>query len=328
MNFEEFCTYVQENIKNYLPDHYANYKVSLGTTVKVNLGERVGLSLVSPSSKVSRVQYLNEFYDVYTAGIPLQKIMEEIAETTLNYEKERGRDGELENSAIRLSEFSEVKDRIILCAVGVSYNKELLERVPHQIQGDIAAVYRIMIEHSIDGMTSALITNPIMEHYNVTQEQLHEIAVRNSMRAMPAKLASMESMFQEMGCNTIVDEIRNEPVPMCIITNVQKFYGAGVAFYPHFFEDLGLPIEKFYVIPSSIHEYMLVPKELGLELVNEMIRDVNSNIVSPEERLSDMAHEYDPQTKQLVIGGTLLKQELQQEEPEQLHDFGMPAYTM
>lgn len=59
-----------------------------------------------------------------------------------------------------------------------------------------------------------------------------------------------------------------------------------------------------------------------------MVQEVNATFVDPGEVLSDYAHEYDPQTKQLVIGGTLLKQELQQEEPEQLHDFGIPAYTM
>lgn len=328
MSFEEFCAYVKDNIRSYLPEEYEQYGIAVADSVRVNQGTLVGLTMVAPGYKANPIQYLNEHYEAYATGVPLYEVMGRIASTVLEYEKKR--EPEMEELAKGLEEFSEVADRIMLSVVGVSHNKELLERAPHQIQGDLAATYRIMLD-GMDGVTaSALVTTQIMQRYHLTQPQLHELALKNTMQAFPLKVTTLAGICKEMGAEELLDKIKHDPVPMHIITNKPAFHGAAVAFYPDTFENLGLPIEDYYILPSSIHEFILCPKLQGtLEQANKMIQEINGSFVDPNEILSDYAHEYDPVTKKLVIGGTLSReQEKKQEEPEQAMDWEKTAYTI
>ena len=49
-----------------------------------------------------------------------------------------------------------------------------------------------------------------------------------------------------------------------------------------------------YIIPSSVHEVLLVPKREipDREEVNEMIRTINDKELQPEDILSDHVYEY------------------------------------
>ena len=53
--------------------------------------------------------------------------------------------------------------------------------------------------------------------------------------------------------------------------------------------------EGFFVIPSSIHEVLVMPKGFGgndLESLTAMVREVNATAVVPEEQLADVAFEF------------------------------------
>lgn len=51
----------------------------------------------------------------------------------------------------------------------------------------------------------------------------------------------------------------------------------------------------FFILPSSIHEILLVPDDgqKGADELKAMVMDVNATQVSPEERLSDNVYHYD-----------------------------------
>ena len=53
--------------------------------------------------------------------------------------------------------------------------------------------------------------------------------------------------------------------------------------------------ERLCIIPSSVHEVLLMPEEIARcrEDIDEMVREVNSTTVSPDEVLSDHAYYYD-----------------------------------
>lgn len=59
----------------------------------------------------------------------------------------------------------------------------------------------------------------------------------------------------------------------------------------------------FYIIPSSIHELLLMPdtKRINEEMVRKTIFQINREHVEPEERLSDSLYHYDGQ-KLSIIG--------------------------
>ena len=79
-----------------------------------------------------------------------------------------------------------------------------------------------------------------------------------------------------------------------ILTNTNRTNGAGVILYPNvlkeFAEEMG---HDFYIIPSSIHETILLPM-LGddWEALSQMVKEVNATQLAPEEVLSDHVYEY------------------------------------
>ena len=83
---------------------------------------------------------------------------------------------------------------------------------------------------------------------------------------------------------------------MFIATVPDKNSGAGVLAYQDFMDQAAEKIGgDFYVIPSSIHEILLVPDngEVQAEGLKEMVQEVNATEVSPEEKLSDNVYHYD-----------------------------------
>ena len=55
------------------------------------------------------------------------------------------------------------------------------------------------------------------------------------------------------------------------------------------------------MLPSSIHETLIIPKDAGMEFkeLEQMVQEVNQTQVAPEERLSDHVYEYDAKEHEL-----------------------------
>lgn len=80
-----------------------------------------------------------------------------------------------------------------------------------------------------------------------------------------------------------------------VMTNRRRTYGAATMLYKDalktFAENTG---RGFYIIPSSVHEVLLVPETLGIPAkeLKEMLTDVNDSIVSPEDILDKDVYHY------------------------------------
>ena len=61
--------------------------------------------------------------------------------------------------------------------------------------------------------------------------------------------------------------------------------------------------ENFFVIPSSIHEVLLVPESAGFDRkgLEAMLQDVNETQLLPEEILSDNVYYYIRSAKRLIL---------------------------
>lgn len=87
-------------------------------------------------------------------------------------------------------------------------------------------------------------------------------------------------------------------------TTKDFFYGAGVICTYHFLQDAEKRMGgSYYILPSSVHEWMIVKKDNVIEPKQylEMVRAVNHNpyAVNESEHLTDNAYHYDAKTKQL-----------------------------
>ena len=91
---------------------------------------------------------------------------------------------------------------------------------------------------------------------------------------------------------------------MYVLTNSLRNLGASCILYPHVLDMAGEIIgEDFYVLPSSIHEVILVPESNAMEQMemDEMVTEINATQVAEEEILSNHAYFYERETGLLIL---------------------------
>ena len=92
--------------------------------------------------------------------------------------------------------------------------------------------------------------------------------------------------------------------PMYLLSNTDKTFGA-ITIY--MMGALALIAEQLkadlYIIPSSIHECIIVPfnKNYNKSSLLEMVKDINETQVTPEEVLSNRVYTYTREKKEVII---------------------------
>lgn len=95
--------------------------------------------------------------------------------------------------------------------------------------------------------------------------------------------------------------IPDVPDTMFVLTNDTKVNGAAAILNDDTRQEIADKVGDFYVLPSSIHETLIIPKDAGMELrdLEQMVQEVNQTQVAPQERLLDHVYEYDAKEHEL-----------------------------
>lgn len=94
-------------------------------------------------------------------------------------------------------------------------------------------------------------------------------------------------------------------IKMYVLSNKLKNYGAACIAYPYILDMLaGVLKENFYVLPSSVHEVIIVPEssQIRQSELERMVREINETQVPEEEILSNHAYFYYAQEGKLQLG--------------------------
>ena len=91
------------------------------------------------------------------------------------------------------------------------------------------------------------------------------------------------------------------PDTMFVLTNDTKVNGAAAILNDDIRQEIAEKVGDFYMLPSSIHETLIIPKDAGMEFkeLEQMVQEVNQTQVAPGERLSDHVYEYDAKEHEL-----------------------------
>ena len=198
-----------------------------------------------------------------------------------------------------LMNYEIMKEKLSVEVISAEVNEELLAKVPHDRIEDLAVVYRFIMESNEDGRASILVNNDLIERMGVTHEQLRADALENSPEIRPVVIQGMNEVMKEMMGPEAYEMfgIPDDTEEMMFIATVpDKNSGAGVLAYQDFMDQAAEKIGgDFFILPSSIHEILLVPDDgqKGADELKAMVMDVNATQVSPEERLSDNVYHYD-----------------------------------
>ena len=193
-----------------------------------------------------------------------------------------------------LTNYAEMKSRLAMEVVSAERNARMLQNVPHEQREDIAVVYRLVLDSGKDSSSTVLVTNDLMEQFGITHEQLHDDAMKNAPLIRPAEIKGMVETLNEMDHGPAMEP---DPDEILFVAGVpDQNHGAAVIAYPNFFEDAAEKLGgDYFIIPSSIHEVLLVKDtgEMNARDLAAMIKEINSTEVAPEDVLTDHAYHYD-----------------------------------
>lgn len=274
-------------------------KVKPVSIVKNNGTIRKGLSVEENTNNMNPNIYLEEMYGKQKAD---DITMEQAAEEFIWYYESVKH----ENFPTDFFSWERVKEFITIRVINAEWNKELLKKVPHKKILDLVIVYHAVIEVANGNTMFMMINNEQLKNWGITQEILDKTAKANMNSLTPAELFPMEEVIKEVlgGNETAVSILDGKPEymeknRMYILTNKDRNFGASVLFYDGMAERIGKLMETdFFVIPSSVHEIIIV-KDSGdytQEEITEMIKAVNEQAVDREDRLAEHAYHYSVRT--------------------------------
>lgn len=297
MDFDEFKEKVKDSIKNYLPMQYEKANVSLQSVVKNNDVQLTGLMIRLEENNIAPFIYLDRYYEQYQNGMELPDIMKDIAELRVSSEQS------VKLDISRITDFNQVKDNIICKLINGDMNEEYLADKPYTQIEDMAVIYVIDLGSGAEGHMSSPITYDLMKRYGVDTQMLHEIAIHNLAKSeivfKSMKDALMEIMFPDgVPEEDPLAEILSaeDEIPMYVLSNAEKLNGAASVLDKDTMETISEMLGgDFVVIPSSIHEVIILPMDDNVDKdeLEGIIREVNTSQVAPEERLSYHAYQYD-----------------------------------
>ena len=138
----------------------------------------------------------------------------------------------------------------------------------------------VLLKNPVLGAGNVKVTKEHMKKWGVSNAKLFADALKSAQNITPANSMSMASMLGMLGQEEEMLE------PMRVLSNKDTVMGAATILYTKVKENT-------YMIPSSIHEVILLDGEVvDPRELNVIINAVNREAVAPEEYLSNHAYRF------------------------------------
>jgi hypothetical protein len=310
MSLAEFIILIKSKIEGILGDDYDTHIIHV---IKNNSVELDGLIILRGGSSISPSIYLNSYYEKYLARNSIDSIVELIMN---EYKKSM-----VEEKISKLNvpyNFDEMKSRIIFRIVNLEKNKNLLTTVPYVPFLDLAITFHCLVKHNVDGIGTIRVNNELMKYWNITMEELKKLGKENTTRLFPPVIKTMteivnhilhnnssnssmeRSNYDLYNLDVDIEESlrikdRYETKDMYVLTNKKGINGASCLLYPNILSDLADKLNSdLYILPSSIHEIILVEKDNSFQKEDliRMVEDINLTQVPIEDVLSNNVYIY------------------------------------
>ncbi len=314
MNFAVFTAAIVKKIQEKAG---SGFRILSGTVKKNNGIELTGIIIEEKGCNTSPTIYIDDFFGEYRNGLGIGEIVETIWQI---YRKNRFEESvDLSN----FTDYQKAKRQIAFRLVNYEKNKELLVDVPFKRFLDLAVIFYYSVqEPPFYGKASILICREHMEKWDISLEELYQNARSNTQVLFPARIENIENVMVEMLEKGLADkaslfeagglgpdgqewmdellsqlqrdfEREENKIPMYVLSNTQKLYGAACILYVNILEKFsGLINSDFYILPSSVHEVILLPvsEHSSTPALLDMVTKINKTQVEESEILADSVY--------------------------------------
>ena len=305
MNYEDFIEEVRRGILSHLSADFSGAEVKITPNHKVNYDTH-SLTVVSPNleDKVAPSMDLKMSYERYKKSQDMDEVLDQMANMIEEAYKDIDRRPELANLELN-------KENVFMQLINTDSNQELLAESPHRSFHDMSLIYRMKMGLDDDGLMSVKITNDLMESMGLTEQELFDLAAKQTPEMLPPKIQSMNDVLLGFMSDTGLDDLDGEELlesmgmglPMMVVSNQYGIHGATNMVFDNVLHDVAEKIgDDIYVIPSSTHEFLAISQSLGEpEEIQEMVSEINQNTVKEQDRLSNQVFAYDRTARELTV---------------------------
>lgn len=317
-SFEDFRDQFIEDVKQKLDEQGTDVSIKGNTVTKLNESYEA-ITVTPEGSNIGVNMNIDNMYIAITReGATYDEVVDRAVDII-----NRGFEQQPQVDVSALTDYDQMKDKLIMEVVSAETNAEMLANVPHKDMEDMAVVYRFVLESNDDGRATILVTNQLIETMGVTPEQLHADAMENAPELKPAVIKGMSEVMAEM-MGMSVEDLADMGMPtdpaneqMFVATVPDKIHGAGIIAYEGFMDQASERIGggDFFILPSSLHEILIVPDngQMNLSDLEAMVREVNATQVAPEDKLTDSVYHYDSQAKVFELGEKFVERQAEKE---------------
>jgi hypothetical protein len=242
------------------------------------------------SGNVATVVYVDE---MYRAGrLSPREAAEEIRKI---YDNSRLEDDVAKSFADKsFADWSATKEDVTFRVVNAQRNADLLREVPHRMLTESLAIIYVVHVPTCSGYVK--IKNDHMKYWGVRETDLYEAALQYKQEYEIMDVLALTMI----GMKKIVSPEDMKPEGMYALSTPSQKYGASVLARESVLKNIAEKAgTNLTLIPSSIHEVIVLPIEADSERIKELtafIREVNSTTVSEEDYLGDRPFVYSLET--------------------------------
>ncbi len=301
MKIEDFM----EKVKNSVIEKLGKeYQVTVCKSDKNNGVVCTGLRVQKNDCSVAPLIYLDEHFRQYKNG---NTTLSSIVKYVVKESRKKSPCVDIQQYLI----YENIRKNVVYRLVNTESNRDLLEDIPHLEFLDLSIIFRCTVAQEDIGPASILIHNVHMKLWDITIQELYQDAVMNTPRLEEYEIKSMTEVMREIMTEENSDgsdqdacmEDFSDSMPLYVLSNKNRIEGSGCMLYPDLMKDFSEKIgSSFYIIPSSVHECLLLPtkEDVQGEEIRNMIKEINDTQVSIEERLSYSLYYYDKEEGRII----------------------------
>ena len=303
MTKEDFVRTVADRLPDYLSEDLKITDISVKEVVKHNDQHKLGIEFTLAESNFSPVVYPDALFEDYQAGKPLEKILQALSHTV---EKSLPKVPIVTKETVTqtLSNYESARHHLSIRLCDPDQNQELLENSVHSKVSDFEAIYQLKFAMPDERVGYSTITPAMLDTWGVSMETLQKDAATCTWAEYPI-LSPLGNTISYLTSGLPLPNLleTGEPIqmsddmlPIFVLSNDHAMQGASLITLPDLLDQIGdIVQDDFYILPSSLHEVIIVPQntQMSLDELSEMVHSINESQVAAEELLSDKVQHYD-----------------------------------
>lgn len=310
MKYIEFCNNVKDTLCGMVDDRCS---VRVEEVVKNNQVSLQAVVIMENGKNSAPSIFLEPYYDEYLKGRNLNDICLDIMVINEKYK---------DAITFDINDFlsyEKIKEKLYVKVINFKKNSKRLEKMPWIKFLDLALVAYVEIDGLGFGSGTVNVTDSNMKMWKINKETLFSEAMKNTGRKMYPCLEKLDEMMRDI----LNEKIENSPIvdgcdmeqamemfntesdsALYVLTNHTKLNGAVYIVFNDILKSVSDKLnDNFYILPSSIHELIIVPEKCGVpkDELECMVREINRTEVDPKEILSDSVYYFDRKNDDIQI---------------------------